>query len=321
MLQAHRGESAVSIPGERTPDLIISDIAMPGMDGFDLLERVRANDAWYPIPFIFLTAKTERSDIRYGMGVGADNHLPKPFELAELLSAVEARLARAAATRTAIRRDTASQGEVAGIAGEGGGASAQALVARGDLLRLEGRYAEAMAHSSQAPAWVSGAADRDWFVRTLAHRNAGLCQIRLGDEEAGRQTLAKALRLYEDLGSPYDVGTVHNDLGLAYEVAGDLEGAVCHHEAALRCWEDLGNLGPWADTLHALGRYDEALPVLHESAAKAQQAGNVWVEARARVRLGDLHRDLEALGQARGQYAGHWRPLNEGRWASSSLTP
>ena len=287
VLQADRGDQALRVLDKRTPDLIISDIVMPGMDGLELLERVRANADWSLIPFVFLTSKAGRSDVRYGMGLGADDYLPKPFELAELLSAVEARLARAAATRAAML-----------------------LVAKSDLLRLEGRYAEAMACSSQALALVSGTNGRDGLIRALAHRNAGLCQLRLGKQEAGRRSLEEALRLCQALASPHDVATVHNDLGLAHEIGGDLDGAVRHYEAAVRCWEDLGNLGLWADTLHALGaalcalgRYDDALPVLHEAVAKAQQAGNVWVEAHARVRLGDLQRDLGALGLARSEYA------------------
>ena len=314
VLQADRGEAALRVLDHHTPDLIISDIVMSGMDGLELLEHVRASADWYPIPFVFLTSKAGWSDVRYGMGLGADDYLPKPFELAELLSAVEARLARAAAMRSATRAAILGEGarhpERSPVAADDDGAAVQALVAKGDLLRLEGRYAEAMTYSSQALAAVSGTTGRDGFVRALALRNAGLCQLRLGQEEAGRQALEEALRLCETLASPHDAATVHSDLGLAHEISGDLEGAVTHYQAALGCWEDLGNLGPWADTLQALGaalydlaRYDDALPVLHEAVAKAQQAGNGWVEAHARVGLGDLHRDLGALGLARGEYA------------------
>ena len=316
VLQADRGESALRVLCERTPDLIISDIVMPGMDGLELLERVRANVAWCSIPFVFLTAKAGRSDVRYGMGLGADDYLPKPFELAELLSAVEARLVRAAATRAAILGEGAGawreahDGSDARHAEDEDGAAVQTLVAKGDLLRLEGRYAEAMTCSSQALALVSGTNGREGLVRAMALRNAGLCLIRLCKEEAGQRSLEEALRLCDGLGSPHDVATVHSDLGLAYEIGGDFEGAVDQYEAALRTWEELGTLGPWADTLDALGaalcvvgRYDDALPVLHEAVAKAQQAGNGWVEAHARVGLGDLQRDLGALGLARVEYA------------------
>ncbi len=74
------------------PDLIICDIMMPGMDGFGVLETLRADPATSTIPFIFLTARTERMDMRHGMELGADDYLTKPFTAAELISTVQTRL-------------------------------------------------------------------------------------------------------------------------------------------------------------------------------------------------------------------------------------
>jgi two-component system, sensor histidine kinase and response regulator len=102
VLQAVEGLAALALVEQQAPDLIISDIKMPGMDGFTLCERVRANPALVQTPFIFLTAREQRSDIRRGMGLGADDYLTKPFEPEELLSAVSVRLARVAQTRAAI---------------------------------------------------------------------------------------------------------------------------------------------------------------------------------------------------------------------------
>lgn len=76
------------------PDLIISDITMPLMDGFTFLEHVRANDAWVKVPFIFLTAKSERHDHHKGSLMGADVYLTKPFEAPDLIVTVEALLKR-----------------------------------------------------------------------------------------------------------------------------------------------------------------------------------------------------------------------------------
>jgi len=76
------------------PDLIVSDIMMPDMDGYQLLEAVRANQEWMRIPFIFLTAKTTRPDIRWGKQLGADDYLTKPFDVEDLLVAIESRLRR-----------------------------------------------------------------------------------------------------------------------------------------------------------------------------------------------------------------------------------
>ena len=104
VLQALNGEAALSLLEEARPHLIISDIRMPGIDGFALCEEVRANPDFGQLPFIFLTGKDERADVRRGMGLGADDYLTKPFEPEELLSAVQVRLARAAKTQAAIVR-------------------------------------------------------------------------------------------------------------------------------------------------------------------------------------------------------------------------
>jgi signal transduction histidine kinase len=86
------------------PDLIISDVSMPGMDGFALCECVRANPRFAQTPFIFLTARGERADMRRGMGLGADDYVIKPFEPDDLLAAVNVRLARAAEAQAAIHQ-------------------------------------------------------------------------------------------------------------------------------------------------------------------------------------------------------------------------
>jgi two-component system, sensor histidine kinase and response regulator len=76
------------------PDLIISDIAMPLMDGYQLLTTVRARPRWLSIPFIFLTAKAEKEDIRLGKLQGVDDYITKPFDLHDLLVAVQSTLNR-----------------------------------------------------------------------------------------------------------------------------------------------------------------------------------------------------------------------------------
>jgi signal transduction histidine kinase len=76
------------------PDLIICDVMMPGMDGFTMLERLRATSSTASLPFIFVTARAQRSDTRLGMSLGADDYLTKPFTMDELLRSIETRLAR-----------------------------------------------------------------------------------------------------------------------------------------------------------------------------------------------------------------------------------
>jgi signal transduction histidine kinase len=77
------------------PDVIISDIMMPVMDGYEFFEKVRLNPAWGAIPFIFLTARGQKTDIRHGYQIGADDFIVKPFEAEDLIVKVDLRLRRA----------------------------------------------------------------------------------------------------------------------------------------------------------------------------------------------------------------------------------
>jgi len=77
------------------PDIIICDVMMPEVDGYEVLERLSSHPKTKFIPFIFLSAKTERRDVRKGMNLGADDYITKPFSEEELNSAIESRLAKA----------------------------------------------------------------------------------------------------------------------------------------------------------------------------------------------------------------------------------
>ena len=108
ILSATNGIEGLHIMQSNTPDLIIADIMMPEMDGYQFYEAVRENSAWTPIPFIFLTARGEQKDIRRGYMLGADQYLTKPFEAEDLLVAVEKRLERIRAIQ-AVTKDEVEQ--------------------------------------------------------------------------------------------------------------------------------------------------------------------------------------------------------------------
>ena len=91
---AENGEVGVAKALRHPPDLILCDIMMPGIDGFEVLRQVRRAPATSATPFIFLTARAARADMREGMDLGADDYLVKPFTADELLGAVQARLAK-----------------------------------------------------------------------------------------------------------------------------------------------------------------------------------------------------------------------------------
>lgn len=89
---AENGVVGLNIAHEFQPDLVICDIMMPELDGYGVLNALRADTRTRTLPFIFLTAKTERAEMRKGMGLGADDFLTKPFENEELIAAVRTRL-------------------------------------------------------------------------------------------------------------------------------------------------------------------------------------------------------------------------------------
>lgn len=86
------GKKGIEQVNQKKPNLIICDIMMPVLDGYGVLHLLGKNPDTANIPFIFLTAKAERSDLRKGMDMGADDYITKPFDKIELLHAVESRL-------------------------------------------------------------------------------------------------------------------------------------------------------------------------------------------------------------------------------------
>ena len=93
--KAENGKAGVEIAAREKPSLIVCDIMMPELDGYGVLHLIKKNPSTENIPFIFLTAKTERSDLRKGMEMGADDYITKPFDDIELLNAIEVRLKKA----------------------------------------------------------------------------------------------------------------------------------------------------------------------------------------------------------------------------------
>jgi len=92
VLTAVNGKEGVNIAMQELPDLIICDIMMPVLDGYGVLHMLSKNEKTSGIPFIFLSAKADRMDLRKGMEMGADDYLTKPFDEIELLNAIETRL-------------------------------------------------------------------------------------------------------------------------------------------------------------------------------------------------------------------------------------
>lgn len=94
------GFDALDTLNKVVPDIILSDINMPGMDGLTFFRRVRENTAWFEIPFIFLTTRSTREDTRQAIGLGADDYFVKPFDPDDLLICVHSKLKRMNEIRT-----------------------------------------------------------------------------------------------------------------------------------------------------------------------------------------------------------------------------
>lgn len=89
VFQAENGRAGFDVASKENPDLIVSDILMPELNGFEMFEKLQENKKTMSIPLIFLSAKAEKEDIRIGMNLGADDYLTKPVNTNDLVNAVE----------------------------------------------------------------------------------------------------------------------------------------------------------------------------------------------------------------------------------------
>ena len=94
VVEAVDGQEALELATERTPDLMVLDVMMPRLDGYELTRRVREQDSLRSVPVILLTARSQESDVSRGFDVGADDYLKKPFNPDELVARVRAVLGR-----------------------------------------------------------------------------------------------------------------------------------------------------------------------------------------------------------------------------------
>jgi DNA-binding response OmpR family regulator len=91
---AHDGKAALQALRDRRPDLVLLDITIPGHDGYELCQRMRATPEWRDIPIIMLTARGRHIEREKGMALGANDYITKPFSTQELLRRVRAHLAK-----------------------------------------------------------------------------------------------------------------------------------------------------------------------------------------------------------------------------------
>jgi len=154
---AENGRVGLELARRDPPDLILCDVMMPEMDGFAVLEALRAEPRFAEIPFIFLTALDDRSSTRRGMNLGADDYLPKPFTRNELMEAVNSRLKKfenltqALTARLVPQQDLLTQKFRERISGGEGGAALEDA----DAGSLTGKIAEATVLFSDIRAFTT----------------------------------------------------------------------------------------------------------------------------------------------------------------------
>jgi DNA-binding response OmpR family regulator len=94
VVTARNGEDAVTLALERAPDLVLLDVAMPGLDGYEVTRRLRAEQATRAIPVVLLTARAQVRDVIEGFEAGANDYVTKPFRPDELRTRLHAALGR-----------------------------------------------------------------------------------------------------------------------------------------------------------------------------------------------------------------------------------
>ncbi len=213
VLTAREGVEALNALKSQPVDLILADIAMPRMNGYQLYDRVRQNPDWLTIPFMFLTARSLDSDIRYGKELGVDDYLTKPIQPEDLLAAVQGKLRRGRQLRQLVSRPAAPGTSTAGplIVGQLRIDPSQHLVWFGEeQIRLSAREFTLLEHLARRADQVVGPQE--------------LIQITHGLEtdhvEAGSLLRPLVRSLRRKLGYPAgDTGCIINVRSVGYRLA------------------------------------------------------------------------------------------------------
>lgn len=242
LLEAANGEMGLALARQEMPDLILSDVMMPELDGYGFLQALRADPQTAAIPFIFLTARSDRSDRRRGMNLGADDYLGKPFTRDEVLEAVHARIKRVQAlekTNPSAHDDTRAAGaapikgyKVLRTLGAGGMSEVLLAVREADglevalklldtrqhqdatlLQRFIQEYAllEQINHPNVARIFDHGFTDEHAFI-TMEYFAHGDIKRRIAAGLSPFEALSFALQVAFALSQIHALGIVHRDV-------------------------------------------------------------------------------------------------------------
>lgn len=173
---AENGRVGVEVARKERPDLILCDVMMPEMDGHGVIQALREDELFDNTPFIFLTAKSDKNDIRIGMNYGADDYLAKPVVRDDLLAAVQTRLARAEAMQQRLAQSSSFSPDFARL----------------DLLQkawgLTAREAEVLSWVAQGKSNADVSAILEMSEKT-AKQHLGVCFQKMGVESRNAATV------------------------------------------------------------------------------------------------------------------------------------
>ena len=181
VLAAANGRAALEQMATLTPDLIVSDIAMPEMDGLAFFSAVRARPEWLTIPFLFLTARGDKQEILRGKYLGAEDYLVKPLTRDELITAIRSRLKRSEQLRMAQLRH----------------AYEASLTALANAIEIRDRYTRG--HVERVTAYSMAMATKlNWLEKNLDHLRFGAILHDIGKIHIPEQILFKVTPVSDD---------------------------------------------------------------------------------------------------------------------------
>ena len=176
---AENGRVGVETAYAERPDLILCDVMMPELDGYGVVQKLREDAAFATTPFVFLTAKSDKGDVRVGMNFGADDYLTKPVNREDLLTAVQIRL----------QRSTMIQGQIDSAAEAGFQPDFTNFEPLQRTYGLTPREAEVLTWVAQGKSNGDVAAILDMSEKT-AKQHLGVCFQKMGVESRTAATLA-----------------------------------------------------------------------------------------------------------------------------------